>query len=343
MAGRLKLGQILVTKGLIAPEQLASALGEQERWGSRLGMTLVRLGFLEEETLVHVLASQLRLPVARIRGKTVNPEVLERVPMETAEKYRCLPLFLRDEGGVQHLVLAMEDPSDLEALDELAFQIGEKLRPVLVAPTELEEAMHRHYHGVSAGANADPLPSHRETAAEEVDTAPELPPLDLTVDSDLEAAAEELEAAARALDPAARAGPLEAEDDLGSPDPAELSDELGGLSQGFEADAMEAGPTDDDVGSEESATRASSEIDGLSLEAPPTADAEAAPEPAQPQEAAAGAAPAAAAMEPRVILRALSQLLVEKGVISREEFVQRLREIAEEEEEAGAAGPGRAA
>jgi hypothetical protein len=48
-------------------------------------------------------------------------------------------------------------------------------------------------------------------------------------------------------------------------------------------------------------------------------------------------------MEPRVILRALSQLLVEKGVISREEFVQRLREIAEEEEEAGAAGPGRAA
>ena len=141
MGGRLKLGEILLSKELIGPEQLAAALGEQERWGSRLGMTLVRMGFVEEEALIRVLAGQLRLPVARIRGKSVSSALLEYLPVALAEKYRCLPLFVREEGGAKTLFLAMEDPSDLEALDDLSFQIGEKLCPVLVAPTELEDAL----------------------------------------------------------------------------------------------------------------------------------------------------------------------------------------------------------
>ena len=194
MGGRLKLGQILLSKELISPEQLAAALGEQERWGSRLGMTLVRMGFVEEEALIRVLAGQLRLPVARIRGKSVNSEVLEFVPVELAEKYRCLPLFVREEGGAKTLFLAMEDPSDLEALDDLSFQIGEKLRPVLVAPTELEDALQRHYHGAALMGPADALPpvrvsQPRRPDPEDAETAPELPPLDPLLDPGPEPAA----------------------------------------------------------------------------------------------------------------------------------------------------------
>jgi type IV pilus assembly protein PilB len=247
MGGRLKLGQILVSKGLISPEQLASALGEQERWGSRLGMTLVRLGFLEEETLVRVLAGQLRLPVARIGGKTVNGDVLRLISVEQAEKYRCLPLFVREEAGAKVLFLAMEDPSDLQALDELCFQVDEKLRPVLVAPTELEDALTRHYHGVAGrGLSSEPLPalSAAAPAPEQADTAPDLPPLD----------------------------------SLPEPGPREASAPL------RTGPAFEAPP-------------------------PPAAEHE-------------------AGMEPQLILRALSQLLVEKGVISRKEFVERLRRLA---------------
>ena len=140
MGKRLKLGEMLVAKGLITEAQLASALGEQRRWGKRLGMTLVLMGYLEEETLIRTLAAQLKLPVARIRGKRVNAEVVELVPVELAEKHRCLPLFVKDQGGSRELFLAMEDPSDLDAQGELGFRIGFRSRPVLVAPTDHPEA-----------------------------------------------------------------------------------------------------------------------------------------------------------------------------------------------------------
>jgi hypothetical protein len=275
MGGRLKLGQILLSKELISPEQLAAALGEQERWGSRLGMTLVRMGFLEEEALVRVLAGQLRLPVARIRGKSVNSEVLEFVPVELAEKYRCLPLFIREESGAKTLFLAMEDPSDLEALDDLAFQIGEKLRPVLVPPTELEDALQRHYHGTALMGPTDALPPVSVAPAQrpghdDGDTAPDLPPLE-------------------SLGPFTEPGPEPAASD--SDTDSELSfDSLPGTALG-------------------------SDTEPVLGEAPA-------------QEESHG-------LEPRVILRALSQLLVEKGVISRDEFAERLRSIASQERERG--------
>ena len=167
MGKRLKLGEMLVAKGLISETQLAAALVEQRRWGKRLGMTLVLMGFLEEETLIRTLAAQLKLPVARIRGKRVNAEVIELVPVELAEKHRCLPLFVKDQGGSRELFLAMEDPSDLDAQGELGFRIGFRIRPVLVAPTELEDALQRHYHWAACGGRpAQPAARRRARAAQ---------------------------------------------------------------------------------------------------------------------------------------------------------------------------------
>lgn len=157
MAKKAKLGDILVKSGVIDEAQLAAALGEQKKWGRPLGMTLVRMGLLEEADLVRTLAEQLSLPMARLRGKRVIDEVLEIVPVELAEKHRCLPLFLKPEGGAKTLFLGMEDPSDLNALDEVGFRIGMKVRPVLVAPSELDEALHRHYHWSCVTQDAAPL------------------------------------------------------------------------------------------------------------------------------------------------------------------------------------------
>lgn len=159
MGKKTKLGEILIEAGLIDEAQLAAALGEQKKWGRPLGMTLVRMGLLEEVDLIRTLSEQLALPMARMRGKRVIPEVLEIVPVELAEKHRCLPLFLKPEGGSQTLFLAMEDPGDLDALDEVSFRIGMRVRPVLVAPSELEEALHRHYHWACVPADAVPLGS----------------------------------------------------------------------------------------------------------------------------------------------------------------------------------------
>ena len=127
MKERPKLGELLVQAGAIDDAQLQSALGEQRQWGRPLGMTLVRMGFLDEDTLIQTLASQLKLPVVKLGGKQVNPEVLERVPIDLAEKHRCIPLLVNDEGGQQVLYLGMEDPADLDALDEISFRLSEKV------------------------------------------------------------------------------------------------------------------------------------------------------------------------------------------------------------------------
>ena len=162
MAARAKIGDLLVESKLISEEQLEGALRAQQDSGRPLGMTLVRMGFLDEDTLVHTLAMQLKIPVVKLTGKLVNEEVLERVPVDLAEKYRCIPLLLNDEGGEKVLYLGMEDPADNQAVEEIRFRIGDSVKPVLVAPSELDEALHRHYHWASYGANVEPLDDDSE-------------------------------------------------------------------------------------------------------------------------------------------------------------------------------------
>jgi type IV pilus assembly protein PilB len=172
MRPRQKIGDLLVASGTIDQAQLEAALGEQKAWGRPLGMTLVRMGFVDENTLVHTLASQLKLPVVELAGKVVNQEVLDRVPVDLAEKYRCLPLLLNQEGGKNVLYLGMEDPADLEAIDEISFQIGDTVKPVLVAPSELEEALHRHYHWAASSTNPE-MPAEVESDVFDQDGEPE--------------------------------------------------------------------------------------------------------------------------------------------------------------------------
>jgi len=154
-AGR-KLGEILLDAGVIDEFQLRSALGEQQRWGGRLGITLIKLGFLEERDLVRALASQMGLPVARLEGKRIEPGVLDLVPAELAERCMCLPLFVRDEPGGRTLYVGMEDPSDLAALDDLRFRTGALVKPVLMGPSELCEGIDRFYRGRGAPTEAGP-------------------------------------------------------------------------------------------------------------------------------------------------------------------------------------------
>jgi type IV pilus assembly protein PilB len=146
MSERPKLGEILLRAGVIDEFQLRSALGEQARWGGRLGVTMIKLGFVDEHDMVRALASQLRLPVARLEGKRLDPEVLALVPVEIAEKLMCLPLFVKEEAGVRTLFVGMEDPCDLAAIDDVAFRTGMRVKPVLMGPSELCEAIDRFFH-----------------------------------------------------------------------------------------------------------------------------------------------------------------------------------------------------
>jgi type IV pilus assembly protein PilB len=153
MAERRKLGELLVMGGAINQSQLATALSNQRQFGQPLGKTLVRMGFLDEETMVRTLARQLKLPVAWLDGKWVDAEIVQLVPAELALKHCCLPLAITEDAGLKVLHLAMQDPGNLDVLDLVGFQVGFRVSPVLAAPTELEEAVQRHY-GASAGGGS---------------------------------------------------------------------------------------------------------------------------------------------------------------------------------------------
>ncbi len=180
MGDRARLGDILIEAGEIDGAQLEQALSEQGRTGSRLGMTLVQMGVLSEEVLVHTLSKQLSLPMASLRGKRVGGELLELVPLDLADKCRCFPLFLKPLGDDTALFLGMEDPSDTDAIREVAASTGMKVRPVLVAPSDLEDALGRHYDW-AANATPEPLGLVHEGPAP--DPEEELPPLPPATDS----------------------------------------------------------------------------------------------------------------------------------------------------------------
>jgi len=149
-----------VRAGVLDRGSLAKGLAEQERSGNPLGMTLVELGFVSEQVLMSTLAHQLGLPVARITAWPVDPALLELVPLELAEKHRCLPLALKDEGAHPWLYLAMADPSDLDGLEAVRTRTQHEVRIVLVAPSELDAALARHYRG--AASEPRPAPGARD-------------------------------------------------------------------------------------------------------------------------------------------------------------------------------------
>jgi len=155
MQDRPKLGEILVQAGVIDELQLASALGEHQRWGRRLGVTLIKLGMVEEGHLIRALAQQLDLPIASLGGKRIADEVIALVPAKVASEHGVIPLFVKPgEKGRDHLYLGMEDPSNIAVLDDLSFRTGLEVHPVMVTPSDLGAAIDRYYFARPERASA---------------------------------------------------------------------------------------------------------------------------------------------------------------------------------------------
>jgi type IV pilus assembly protein PilB len=358
MGARARLGEILLEAGEIDAAQLAAALRRHEQTGRPLGLTLVDMGALQEETLVRTLSQQLSLPMARLEGKRVGVEVLEQVPFDLAEKHRCFPLFVKDEGTGRALYLGMEDASDLDAIEALTGHTGMTIRPVLVAPSEIEEALHRQYHALAGGVSA-PLDAPESQEPEEDRPEPLPPPpsdpgfdgTGLSADLDLDPGAlsgGDLDFDSRGLEPAgsedAPAGQadfaLTGETDFASA--GEADDPEIGTHTDWDAEPEPgAGELDVDLDSDPELADPDLELDAEAEPPPaipePRADAlddslaDFAPElevdapgpsplPREPGPPVAGPEPV-----PRdAILRALTQLLVEKGLIDREELIARV-------------------
>lgn len=140
-----RFGEILIEAGLINELQLSVALGEQKRWGGRLGSVIVKMGFASEEAIASVLEKQLGQPCISLDERQIPPEVLKRVKVEIARRYCIIPLEF-DKGA---LTVATSDPTDLRTVDELSFVLGLKVKPVLAIETGIKKAIARHYEGIT--------------------------------------------------------------------------------------------------------------------------------------------------------------------------------------------------
>jgi type IV pilus assembly protein PilB len=135
------LGSMLIEAGLVSAEQLAHAREEHEATGEDLSDSLVRLGYISEENLYTFLARQVGMDFVRELKGCIEQEALSQLPGELALRYRVLPL--RKENGA--LVIAMADPLNLMAVDDLRLFTGLEIKPVVASPREIDEAIEHYY------------------------------------------------------------------------------------------------------------------------------------------------------------------------------------------------------
>jgi type IV pilus assembly protein PilB len=142
MAG--KLGEILLKENLISPDQLKQALEHQKANGGRLGNTLVKLGFLSDDEVTVVLSHQYGVPSINLNYFEVDPGVTKLIPMETALKFQVLPLSRVGSS----LTLAMVDPTNVFAMDDIKFMTGFNIEPVVASETAIAEAIKKNYGSI---------------------------------------------------------------------------------------------------------------------------------------------------------------------------------------------------
>ena len=138
---RLRLGDILVAQKVISQEQLKLALDEQKRSGRRLGRALVDMGFTAELNIAQALARQLNVGFVDLKHHNFKANVALKLPESSARRFRALAL---EERGAKMLV-GMADPTDLFAFDELSRILKKDIEPVVVAESEVAQALDRVY------------------------------------------------------------------------------------------------------------------------------------------------------------------------------------------------------
>lgn len=137
-----RIGDLLLRQGAITQSELEEALKYQVIFGGKLGTNLIEMGVLGEEDITRALSRKFNIPAVDLEQiMQVAPEAIAAIPAELAGRYRVLPLRL--EG--RRLTLAMADPADLQAVDEIAFRTGLVIRPQVVAEVRLGLALEKYY------------------------------------------------------------------------------------------------------------------------------------------------------------------------------------------------------
>ncbi len=149
----LRLGELLIQKGILTHEQLESALRRQREKGGMLGSSLISMGFVTEEQVFTALAEVIRIPYVHLKEIPGDRELIQKIPAKTVCHYKCFPIAM--EGN--QLKVAISNPLNVSVLDELGLHLQCDIRPVLASETDILEAIQKYY-----GIGADTIEKLRE-------------------------------------------------------------------------------------------------------------------------------------------------------------------------------------
>src|ERR671911_2345823 len=144
----VRIGELLLKEKRISAEQLQEALNYQRTSGGKLGANLVKLDFVKDEEITALLSKQYGVPSIAINQFEIDAAVIKLIPAETARKYQIVPL---SRSGAT-LTIAMTDPTNVFAMDDVKFMTGYNVEPVVASEIAVMDAIQKYY-GQAIAAN----------------------------------------------------------------------------------------------------------------------------------------------------------------------------------------------
>ncbi len=181
----VRIGELLLKEKRITPQQLQEALNFQKGNGGKLGASLVKLGFVRDEDITALLSKQYGVPSINLAQFELDPAVIKLVPADTAIKYQIVPL---SRNGAS-LTIAMTDPTNVFAMDDIKFMTGYSVEPVVASEIAVLDAIERYYAGASAKGSSMSITtgaSSLEMATRALEELPQITDDDVEVLQDME-------------------------------------------------------------------------------------------------------------------------------------------------------------
>src|ERR1700738_4713038 len=137
----VRIGDLLLKEKRITPDQLQQALNHQKANGGKLGFNLVKMGIVKDDEITALLSEHDGVPSSILTRFEIVPAVIKLTPPETAHKYQIVPL---SRAGAT-LTIAMTDPTNVFAMDDIKFMTGYNVEPVVASETAVVEAIQKYY------------------------------------------------------------------------------------------------------------------------------------------------------------------------------------------------------
>ena len=142
-----RIGELLLREKLITTDQLKKAIDEQKKSGGRLGYNLTKLGYITEKDLTGFLSRQYGIPTIDLSTHEVDHEIVKLIPEDVAQKYQVIPVSRTGST----LVVAMADPSNIFAIDDIKFLTGYNVEPLVASDASIKTAIEKYYEASEMG------------------------------------------------------------------------------------------------------------------------------------------------------------------------------------------------